>query len=238
VRIARLIALLLGGGCTLLAVAVLLSCMPANAAGLGRDDGPDAGASDDGPAAFGYTDHDSRATTPRVFDLYVDRDFSAHDRDRILFAVKQWNYALNGFIHFRTSLLPDQVSSSMVTQIKRQGGWIVAHVDSHHPIAQQGEGLHALAVTIGNGHTGFVYVISDRIGNRDLSGVVMHEFGHVLGAGHDTAGLMAPVYNAAGARCIDHDAMAMVAQAQRLPMSDVNWCEPPSYRRPPMTSQR
>jgi hypothetical protein len=235
VPVARLIAVLVGGGCTLLAVAIFLSCLPANAAGLGTDGGS---GNSDGPAAFGYTDHDSRATSPRILDLYVDRDFSDFERERILFAVKQWNYALNGFIHFRTSLLPDRVSQTMISQIKRQGGWIVAHVDSRHPIAQQGEGLHALAVTVGNGRTGFVYVISDRLGGRDLSGVVMHEFGHVLGAGHDQRGLMAPVYNAAGARCIDHDAMAMVAQAQRLPMSDVNWCEAPSYGRPPMTSQR
>ncbi|MBV8394449.1 MAG: matrixin family metalloprotease, partial [Alphaproteobacteria bacterium] len=208
-----------------------LSTLPASAAGR---DGPD-----DGPAAYGYTDHDSRATQPRIFDLYIDRDFSDNERDDILFAVKQWNYALNGFIRFRTSLLPPDVPKSMVAEIRQRGGWIVARVDSHHPVAQQGEGLHALAVTLNNGRTGMVYVISDRIGGRNLSGVVMHEFGHVLGAGHDHAGLMAPVYNAAGARCIDHDAMAMVAQVQRLPMSDLNWCEPPTYRRgPPVMSQR
>ena len=62
-------------------------------------------------------------------------------------------------------------------------------------------------MTTGN-RGGFVYVISDRIGQRDLTGVVMHEFGHVLGAGHDGAGLMAPVYNAAMGRCIDQDAVA------------------------------
>ena len=101
----------------------------------------------------------------------------------------------------------------------------MAAVDSHHPIAQKGEGLHALAVTVGNGHDGFVYVIEDRLGGRDLAGVIMHEFGHVLGAGHDQAGLMAPVYNAAAARCIDHDAVAMVATAQRLPLRRLNWCE-------------
>jgi len=230
VRFARLIAVLLGSGFTLLAVAILLSCMPANASER-----------DDGPSAYGYTDHDSRATTPRILDLYVDRAFDDHERQEILFAIKQWNYALNDFVRFRTSLLPDTVSPTMLAQIKRQGGWIVARVDSRHPIAQEGEGLHALAVTVSNSHSGYVYVISDRIGGRPLSGVVMHEFGHVLGAGHDGSGLMAPVWNAAGSRCIDHDAMAMVANAQHLPLSDLNWCVPPGQdrrSRPPMTSQR
>jgi Matrixin len=231
VRLARLIVVLLGSGLALLAAAILLSCLPASAA-TGPDD-------DGGPAAYGYTDHPSRASTPRILDLYVDRDFDNHERQRILMAVRQWNYALNGFVRFRASLLPEEVSPAMIGQIKRAGGWIVARVDSRHPIAQEGEGLHALAVTVGNNHTGFVYVLSDRIGGRDLAGVVMHEFGHVLGAGHDSAGLMAPVYSPGGARCIDHDAMAMVANAQHLPMSQLNWCEPPGWdRRPPMTSQR
>jgi hypothetical protein len=38
--------------------------------------------------------------------------------------------------------------------------------------------------------------------------------------------LMAPVYNAAAARCIDRDAVSMVATAQRLPVRQLNWCEP------------
>ena len=227
-RFARLIGLLLGSGFALLAFAILLSCLPANASE--RDDGPD---------AYGYTDHPSYVSVARVLDLYVDRGFDDRDRDLILLAVRQWNYALNGFVRFRASLLPENVPPGMVAEIKRRGGWIVARTDSQNPIAHQGEGRHALALTVGNSHSGFVYVISDRIGGRGLAGVVMHEFGHVLGAGHDSAGLMAPVYSAAGSRCIDRDAMAMVAEAQRLPISQLNWCAGPQWnRRPTMTSQR
>jgi hypothetical protein len=237
VKFARLIAVLLGSGFALLVVAIFLSTLPASAAGRG-----DAPEQNDSPSAFGYTDHDSHVSAPRILDLYIDRDFDDRERARILFAVKQWNYALNGFVHFRTSLLPDTISSGMVQQIKRQGGWIVARTDSRNPIAQQGEGAHALAVTVGTRHTGYVYVISDRVGGRDLAGIVLHEFGHVLGAGHDSSGLMAPVYSASGGRCIDREAMAMVATVQHLPMAEVNWCAPPDgrdrERRPYATSQR
>ena len=38
---------------------------------------------------------------------------------------------------------------------------------------------------------------------------------------------MAPVYNAAMGRCIDREAMALVASAQRLPLSQLNWCVGP-----------
>ena len=215
----RLITMLLATGVTLLIAAILLSAIPAHA--TEQMDG------------WRYTSHPSPVSTGRVIDLYVDRDFSDYERDRMLSAMRQWNYVLNGFVQFRARLLPGNPEPMMLAQIRRSGGWVLARVDSRHPVAQQGEGTHALAVTTGN-RGGFVYVISDRIGNRDLTGVIMHEFGHVLGAGHDGYGLMAPVYSASMGRCIDQDAVALVARAQRLPMNSLNWCEGPAGARPPL----
>jgi hypothetical protein len=206
-RLPRLITMLLASGFALLAAAILLSSLPANAT-----------------EGYRYTEHASPASTGRAVPLYIDRDFDDNERQHIVSAMRQWNYVLNGFVQFRAGMLPDDPSSAMLAQIKRSGGWVVARVDSRHPIAHSGEGKHALAVTTG-GRGGFVYVISDRIGQRDLTGVIMHEFGHVLGAGHDGYGLMAPVYNAAMGRCIDRGAVALVAQAQRLPVNQLNWCE-------------
>jgi hypothetical protein len=224
-RLARWITMLLASGITLLVAAILLSTLPATAGTL-----PARAAPDSAPYAYSdgwhYTQHASPVSTGRAVDLFVDPDFSPYERDRIISAMRQWNYVMNGFVRFEARLLPENPPSMMLAQIRRSGGWVVARVDSRHPIAQHGEGMHALAVTTGN-RGGFVYVISDRIGNRDLSGVVMHEFGHVLGAGHDSWGLMAPVYNAAMGRCIDHDAVSLVAQAQRLPVNALNWCVGP-----------
>ena len=214
--------MLLASGITLLVAAILLSTLPATAGTL-----PARAAPDSAPYAYSdgwhYTQHASPVSTGRAVDLFVDPDFSPYERDRIISAMRQWNYVMNGFVRFEARLLPENPPSMMLAQIRRSGGWVVARVDSRHPIAQHGEGMHALAVTTGN-RGGFVYVISDRIGGRRLTGVVLHELGHVLGAGHDSAGLMAPVYSAAASRCIDHDAIAMVAEAQRLPLPQLNWC--------------
>ncbi len=210
-RLPRLIAMLLASGFALLAVAILVSAVPASAATMG---------------GWRYTDHAAPATSGRTIDLYVDRDFDNYERGRIVAAMRQWNYVLNGFVRFHARTLPDNPTRAMLARIKRSGGWVVARVDSRHPMARQGEGVNALAVTAG-GNGGFVYVISDRIGQRDLTGVVMHEFGHVLGAGHGGSGLMAPVYNPAMGRCIDREAVALVASVHRLPLGRLNWCVGP-----------
>lgn len=224
-RLPRLITMLLAGGLTLLVAAILLSSLPANAATPRSAAVPMDG--------WRYTQNATPASTGRIVNLYIDRDFNGYERERITSAIRQWNYVLNGFVRFQASFLPDDPTSMTIAQIRRSGGWVVARVDSRHPIAQQGEGRHALGVTTGN-RGGFVYIISDRIGQRDLTGVVMHEFGHVLGAGHDGSGLMAPVYNPAMGRCIDREAVELVAQAQRLPANMLNWCVGPGSGRLPM----
>jgi hypothetical protein len=229
VRLARLIAVLLASGLALLAAAVFLSALPANATDRSR------GYVDPG---YQYTDHPARVSTGRAVALYVDREFDEYERAHIVSAMRQWNYVLNGFVRFSAKLLPDDPSPQEIAQIRRSGGWIVAKVDSSHPVTRQAEGRHALAVTVGGRGGGFVYVIADRIGRRDLTGVVMHEFGHVLGAGHDGQGLMAPVYNPSAGRCIDREAVALVANAQRLPLAQMNWCESTGGYVPPMASRR
>lgn len=231
-RLARLVAVLLASGFALFVAALALSSLPAYAdSPYGRDDRQASGYGRPLPP-FEYTDHARPASTGRTIMLYVDSDFPAGPRQAIVAAMRQWNYALNGYVQFRARVLPRDATGADIARLRRDGAWIVASVDSRHPVAQRGEGLHALAVTVGNGHDGFVYVIADRIGGRDLTGVVMHEFGHVLGAGHDQVGLMAPVYNAAAARCIDRDSVALVASAQRLPLQRLNWCEMPGYNQP------
>jgi hypothetical protein len=166
VRLSRVISVLLASGLALLIGAFALSAYAASP--YGQDDRY---ASNNGYArqplpSYQYTDHAQPASTGRTVALYIDADFPDAQRQAIVSAMRQWNYVLNGYVQFRARTLPQNTNASDIAQLRRSGAWIVALVDSRHPIAQQGEGAHALAVTVGNGHDGFVYVIRDRIGGR------------------------------------------------------------------------
>lgn len=215
-RSVRFVLTLLLSGLVFLVAGIALSIVPANAA-----------SERDGGSPYRYTDHPQRASTGRVMPVYIDSDFDAAQRERILLAIKQWNHVLNGFVQLRAQPLPRNASPSL-QQAARSGAWIVARVDSRHPVARRPEAQQALALTVGGSGGGYIYVIGDRFGLRDMTGVMMHEIGHALGAGHDESGhLMAPVYNPANGCCIDRGSVAMVAQAQRLPLNQLNWCVGP-----------
>jgi Zn-dependent protease with chaperone function len=217
VRLTRLVTVLMASGLALLALAVALSLMTAAAA---------TGEQRYATSSYRYTDKPSAAAmTARTLTLYVDGDFDGAERERLGLAVRQWNHVLNGFVRLRPVVLPADASDGALAQLRRQGAWIVAKVDSRHPAARD---RSALAVTMGNRGSGFVYVIADRFAMRDLTAVMLHEVGHVLGAGHDPHGhLMAPVYDRDNGHCIDRAAVAMVASAQRLPLNQLNWCVGP-----------
>ena len=202
---------LLGLGFALLATGITLSGLPAAAAPRELSGAP----------SYSYTNHPTRASTSaRTIQFYIDPRFNESERQSIVSAIQQWNHVLNGFVRLRASV------NKEASEGRRNGTWLVSKVDSSHSIAQSTVGRHALGVTAGGSNGGKVYIIADRIGRRDLTAVLMHEFGHALGARHGgDHGLMAPVYSAGSGHCIDREAAGMVASAQRLPVQQLNWCQ-------------
>lgn len=164
-------------------------------------------------AAMHYTRHAAATTRAEIISVRINDPFAPGDRAKVFRAVNEWNVALNGYVRFE--IVPEGRP--------RPAGktWTVVAAQGNAPAAQS----TMLAFTYATPNGGLIAVYMDRIGNRDLGGVVMHELGHVLGLGHDSGGLMAAHYHPTAQQCVDKAAVQAVAAARHLPPDRLNWCE-------------
>ena len=168
-------------------------------------------------AGLHYTSRPGGALRSEIVSLMVTDTFSLHERAKILRAVNEWNVVLNGFVRFEIMPAGNDATSGahqhwVITS--KQGGQstgLATTLAATSPVADVG---------------GLMVIYVERIGRRDLGGVVMHELGHVLGLGHSSkGGLMAARYHATSQQCVDKATVEAVAAKRGLPMARLNWCE-------------
>ena len=155
------------------------------------------------------------ADTPTTVPVVLAVELSADHRERVLAAIREWNDALNGSVRFEIE-----------ANGARAGVWTVIPV----PKSELRNGPESLALTFAfPAGGGVVCLYLDRLGGRDITGVMLHEFGHVLGLTHDGGGqLMSTRYSWHDMKCIDHGTMLQVAAHYKLRIDELKWCGPPA----------
>lgn len=164
-----------------------------------------------------YTSHPAAFATTRIVPVRLGEGFSPEQRSQIVQALREWNQVLNGF--GRLQIVDDTAPAT--------GAWHLRAVRGAAPSTPTGQPLQTLAYTQpGRTGGGTVLVYTVQAGAFDLVRVMRHEFGHVLGLGHEArGGVMAAHYSNRDQRCIDRHAAAALAAAWRLPVRSLNWCE-------------
>ena len=173
-------------------------------------------------SALVYTSHQALKAEPEVVSIDIADGFTLAQRAKILRAVNEWNYVLNGVVHLDIVSAPAG-GEPAVPRLRR---WVVMPVHGVVPQVMRDKFGDMLALTVGKPSTGgLVFVYVDRLWLADVGGVMRHELGHVLGLDHDPHGhLMSAHYRPDDQQCIDRSAAAAIAAKRNLPLAAFNWC--------------
>jgi hypothetical protein len=182
------------------------------------------------PTPFHYVKQSPYAVAPlKTIDVWIDKDFSDNDQIFIDDAVNQWNFALNGRIHINIVSRQFNMEESIIRKVFDGGGWLFMKVTSDNPMVQDvpnkdgspGSVVVAWADKVGGNR---IYMVRDRLPDKWMTGVMLHEIGHLLGAKHQVTYLMEPTYKYEDSRCIDEDTLKQVAIVQDIPFNRLNYC--------------
>lgn len=181
--------------------------------------------------------------TMRIVPIYVDKGFSGTNKKIIKNVIDEWNNALNGQIRIEVkSWLVDKSDETrtemLIQKIKRtHEGLVMLSLSEDDPLLEDMEtdGTLAFVNNLGN-QAHLLVVIEDHIGGRNLHAILLHEFGHALGAFHVNArSLMNPYYGSGNGRpsmqvdCIDAITADQVAGYYGLEFSRMNYCSTPEF---------
>lgn len=193
-----------------------------------------------GPINYQYhkVSKEENHTHWKVYPVYLDRSLTEKERLEVWKVTNEWNYALNGYMawHIESQYFDhtNQYNlANMIDQVKTSHeGLLVFGLKHDEDMTDKlidDEEILALVNSLGdNAHA--LFLIQDRIGNKDLHRILLHEFGHAMGAQHVSAeSLMFNAYGPMQLGCIDKITAAQVANYHKLDLSKMNYCATPNF---------
>lgn len=174
-----------------------------------------------------------------VRSLYVDQSFTKQELAIIKQVVAEWNYTLNSYVVWKIEKVlinheDEKRMRALAQDVAQKGDGIVMFALNHdnemlEDIIDESDGVLAFVNGLGpRAHT--MVVLQDRIGNKNLHKILLHEFGHSMGANHvNTESLMYPYYGIKQMDCIDKITAAQVATFFDLKLAHLNFCKVPDF---------
>jgi len=176
--------------------------------------------------------------TPEYTPVYIEKAFTQSEHDAIHRALAGWNYVLNGYQVYSVASDDFDYDLDVIEQISNTDQGLVFvrasiamadSLDLSDGILVEKENNGVLAWVPGLGEQ-VVFIVTDRIGTRDLTAITEHEIGHTLGIPHlPIKGTMLYPYYTFGASCIDRATVQALASLSRgrFDWHFMNWCELP-----------
>jgi hypothetical protein len=165
----------------------------------------------------------------KTVTIWIDEGIVASDTVLIKAAITEWNYALNGYIKLNVNPVPFSESRHDFREIYLAGDWLISSISGYDKLTHErdkrlkrGTWVLAFVDEIGGNR---INLVMDRVSNNQITGLILHEVGHLLGSKHVGTNLMYYMFNSSGYICIDYDTIEGVARAQHLRAGNLNYCD-------------
>lgn len=160
-----------------------------------------------------------------VTPVYVDIRFDPLQRRDIHAALGEWTHTFNGYAAYVVMSDEFDMQPEILERLQAtgQGMVILANKTGDDLVEALPDGTLAWVPVLG---APVIHVVSDRIGNRNLKAIVMHELGHTLGIGHVNVRntLMFPSYPF-GSDCIDEITVRALSSVNtKFDFHHMNYC--------------
>jgi hypothetical protein len=188
-----------------------------------------------------YTNRPAHTGRTEVISIRIDHQFDPSEQFKVLKAIEEWNYVLNGHIRLDVSsvsfgavaLRPAPAMPVVPAVSTGSKNWVIAHAAGRGQDRGNSSEIVAVTQRLPSGG-GLMILYDDAIGRADLGNIVLHELGHVLGLDHDPATrLMSANYLADRQGCVDELTVKALAALKGLPIDGLNWCS-----LPPVSSEK
>lgn len=157
--------------------------------------------------------------------IWVDKTFSAGDLESLDAAIFEWNFVLNGHVKLNIVSRDFDMEPSEIIRIRDADGWIIMKINGKTSEHVKDNTWLAYCDHVA-GH--YMYMIRDRLQDRDMKQVFMHELGHLLGSEHVGHHLMYKYYIFGRYSCVDRLTAEEVAFHWNLSPDRLNFCVPDS----------
>lgn len=174
---------------------------------------------DSNEVTYHYLTQERVDVETKVMKVYTDLFFTDMERHIIWRAMDRWNLVMNGYVR-----MEDAGGFTMeiekIKEAEAGGAYIVMRLGVMSPLIKNEPGTMTLGFTDEIGGK-YLYLVPDYIGEENLYGVVLHEFGHLMGARHTKNGLMRLGYSIGKEVCIDKET---VEQIEGYDWRRMNYC--------------
>jgi len=154
--------------------------------------------------------------------IWIDKHFGEADNLALDDAINQWNYVLNGYIRLVVVDINFDMEQNKIEEQEKNKGWLILKISSTNPmISKDSDRVLGFVDELG-GH--YIFIVRDRLANKDVLGVALHEIAHGLFAEHQGDRLMSPAYNLAGYQCIDEGTVEQISKHWKIPVDKMNYC--------------